>query len=100
MEAKWDDNHPHEIVYVWITDKGFLVSNHQLFRLKDIDSKISNLRLRYQIRQWLKDDKIGIRNPPKECEIIAIEYNLIIYIVGTNISRFSVHLVFYKNFYN
>ena len=44
------------------------LSNHQIFRLKDIDSEISNLRLESKMREWRENNNIKPESPPKEIE--------------------------------
>ena len=44
------------------------LSNHQIFRLKDIDSAISNLRLESKMLEWRENNNIKSESPPKEIE--------------------------------
>ena len=67
IEVGWQEVHPPEIIYLWTYTNGLRISNHEIFRLWDIDSKISNLRLRFQMREWLKEKKIEPFEPPKDC---------------------------------
>ena len=60
--------HKVKIVKFETPVKSLFLSNHQISRLKDIDSEISNLTLESNMLEWRENNKIKPESPPKEIE--------------------------------